>query len=251
MLEHFCQTTLYAELLDRAYGMPTAWMDGVPYYPRRWTDRWAGRFALRGWESVGAPRCEVCPVRVRLPRYRGDLRSVRRYVTYKTWLIDLQSWEAPPAIDKALRRARRQGIHVRQIEDINDWRANYWPLVGDRGRLWNNANLLREAQWQFSLGQHAYFIALLELADCYGEGAPVGGLGFFWWDGVATEILSRIKPGPASHFQIQEPLHVACFEYAKQLGCKTFDLCPGGTEGIETFKRKFGGQDEDIVTAYV
>ena len=247
MAEHFCQTPLYAELLERAYGMKTLWMDGVPYHPRRWTDRWAGRFALRGWESHGAPRCAVSPLRVRLPRYRGDLLSVRRHTISKTWLIDLQSWEPPPAIDKALRRARRQAIRVRQVEDINDWRANYWPLVGERGRLWDNANLLREVQWQFSLGQHAYFIALFEPT-----GIPIGGLGFFWWDGVATEILSRIRPGPAApHFQTQEPLHVACFGYAKKLGCQTFDLCPGGTEGIEAFKSKFGGRNEDIITAYV
>lgn len=241
MPEHFCQTPLYAELLERTYGLPTKWMNGVPFHPRRWTDRWAGRYPIRGWESIGAKFIYGTPGHCRLPRYVGYLALVKRFTEHKTWLLDLP-YEPTPEIAKALRRADRQGVRVRRIEDINDWRANFLPLVGQRGWLWNNANLLREVQWQFSLGQHAYFLAM--------EGVePVGGLGFYWWDGVATEILSRVHPG-ARHLQVQEPLHVAVFRCAQGLGCHTFDLAGDGSEGIAQFKAKFGGRETRTVTAY-
>ena len=274
-MTHYCQSPAYAELLLRAYGIPTRWIDGVPYQPRRWTDRrWLCRLPLRGWESVGAPKFTRPPGYgpVRLPRFQGDLHQVGRCEAASTHLIDLQDWRPSAGVRKAIRRAKKQGIHVRQIEDINDWRANYLPLVGPRGALWSNRRLLHEVQWQYSLGQHVYFVAEATLyISGLVYGAPtlltadgvlsgtlstgplaadvraVAGLGFYHHDGVATEVLSRAT---YRRCQAQEALHVACFEAAKRLDCHTFDLCPGGTPGIEQFKSKFGGRTEEVITAW-
>ena len=245
MPEHFCQTPLYAELLERAYGVHTCWMDGVPFHPRRWSDY--SNLALRGWQSIGAEHCAESPPRTRLPHYRGDLDHVRRCETHRTHVVDLSMLHILPdlskSLGKALRRADRQGVRVRMVEDINDWRENYWPLTWGRGFLWSDKALLYEVQWQYSLGHYAYFVAM--------EGVePIAGLGINWWDGCATEILSRVRP-EARNLQTQEPLHMEAMRYASAQGCATFDLCPGGTPGIEAFKSKFGGHEEEVVTAWV
>lgn len=239
MSQHFCQTHLYAELLWQAYGVSTRLVYGVPTHPRRWSDY--SNLALRGWQSIGA----TVPIPgVRLPHYRGDLSHVKRFERHTTHIVDLAMLpllkDLSPPLRKALRRAERQGVTVRMIEDINDWRAHYWPLTLGRGVLWSDKALLGEVMWQYAIGHYAYFIA-----EC--DGRPVAGLGVNWWDGAATEILSR---NLSRNLQAQEPLHMLAFAWAREQGCDTFDLCPGGTPGIEAFKAKFGGREQEIFTAW-
>ena len=92
--------------------------------------------------------------------------------------------------------------------------------------------------WRYALGQWAHFVAEK-------EGTPVGHLGFFYWDGRATEVNSV---NTRRDLQVQEPLHVAAMMYARELGCTQFDLGGAGTPGIGQFKEKFGGEIEWITS---
>ena len=142
------------------------------------------------------------------------------------------------AVSKAMRRAHREGITVRMVEDFSDWHHSagclwHWqfPAKGESGEIY----------WQYALGHWAHFVA-----EC--DGQVVGTLGCYWWDGVATEVMSSIRPS-ARGLQVQEPLHVAVMDYARQLGCHTFDLGGEGTPGIGNFKSKFGGTKTWVASA--
>ena len=235
---HYCQTEHYADLLEQAYGLKSRVMGGIRLHRRRGV--WFPD--LRGWEAIGAPYVAAVELMGRVrgraigctdPSSDGALGALD---PHRTWVVDLPH-PKPRPITAALNRAERDGIGVRMVEDFSDWHhsaGHLWswefPPQGEDGEIF----------WQYCMGHWAHFVA--EDLAAPRENRILATLGMYWWDGEATEVMSRIAPRARGR-NVQEPLHVAAMDYAFSIGCTTFNLGGAATDGIAQFKRKFGGRE--------
>jgi len=229
---NYCQTDHYDELLQRSYATPTKIVNGV-HMQRR--SRW------KGWTAIGIEWNDY--LNLRSDRIRGRVRCIPCMESapgaQAWWQMDITPQPVHTvAVEKAMRRASRQGVTVRIVEDFTDWHftsgrlyRKEHPPQGEAGEIF----------WQYALGHWCHFVAEV-------DNVVVGTLGFYWWDGVATEVMSRTCPS-ARDLQVGEPLHVVAIDYAHFLGCHTFVLGGEGTPGIGTFKAKFGGTKTWVVNA--
>jgi len=229
---NYCQTDHYDELLQRSYGCPTKTVGGVHFHRRS---------RRKGWTAIGCEWHDFLNAKTAKARGRAlRIPCVESEPTAQPiWEVDIDPQPVHTmAVCKAMRRATRQGVRVRMVEDFTDWHhsaAQLWwwehPPQGEAGEIF----------WQYALGHWCHFVAEL-------DNFVIGTLGFYWWDGVATEVMSRTR-ADTRHLQVQEPLHVAAMDYAHYLGCHTFDLGGEGTPGIGSFKAKFGGKKTWVANA--
>lgn len=173
--------------------------------------------------------------------------------TAKQWgtlLVDI----APPidtifmnishAARKCIKKCWRLGITIDRIESYNDFHTTFMPnynaIEKSCGRAPAHCTLASPDDWS---NYYRFFLAR-------SGSAVLGGLGMFFFNGVATEVQSTMSlEAFEQKVPVQDLLHWELILEAKRLGCHTLDLAgfnPNPTDekeaGIARFKTKWGGK---------
>jgi hypothetical protein len=152
------------------------------------------------------------------------------------------------AARKGIRRCQELGIVVRECANVGEYLRDFSrPLFATRAALNMHVEHDRPERdwWALDEGRHyRYFVAKNP------DGAVLGMLGSFRWNGVATEIMSeRTLIARKMHLPVQDLLHWEAFRIHRGLGDKNFDLAgfsphprDGKEKGIRHFKEKWQGR---------
>jgi hypothetical protein len=148
------------------------------------------------------------------------------------------------AARKCIKKCWRQGITIERIESYHDFQntfmTNYNLMAKSLERATGDCTLTPPEDW------NKYYRFFLARED----DVVLGGLGMFFFNGVATEVQSIISVEAYERkIPVQDLLHWELILEAKRLGCHTFDLAgfnpnPSSEkeEGIARFKSKWGGR---------
>ncbi len=176
------------------------------------------------------------------------------HVLWATYLVDLNQneeelWRSlEAAARKAVKRARREGVKVEQIQSLEELQMYFFEpyrrfsTAFDRGTVpWRNT----EVTWlENSPPRYAFYRAYNN------QNETLAVLGVHTYNGTSTEISSAMSP-EAFEMKIpaQDILHWEIFRDLQKRGSHTFDLAgvdpdPENrkAQGIRRFKKKWGGR---------
>lgn len=217
-----------------------------------WITTYAERERLRGIQFHGFPPCSKLASD---PTVSQVFKSFGFNVSpWATYLVDLTReddamWsQMEHAGRKAVKKAMREGVRVVRIDSWEEFVEKYYIPYGACAQKSEQQVLklpLARMGWDHpSRRFYRYYCAV----DT--RGTTLATLGMYFFNGVATEIMSALT---AEAFEKKVPaqdlLHWEMFLEAKRMGCHTFDLAgvnPAPAtpkeEGIRRFKAKWGGR---------
>ena len=152
------------------------------------------------------------------------------------------------AARKGIRRCQEFGIVVRECTDADEYLRDFSrPLFATRAALNMpvEPDQPEQSWWALDEGRHyRYFVAR------NADGAVLGMLGTYRWNGTATEIMSeRTILARDMHWPVQDLLHWEAFRVHRGLGDSLFDLAGFSPsprhdkeQGIRHFKEKWQGR---------
>ena len=147
---------------------------------------------------------------------------------------------------KSVNKAERMGVHVQEIETIEQFRTDFYDPYCEAeaafGRAVNPWFVLQSLFEEDRDKRYVFFVARH-------EGEVMGTLGVHNFAGRAGEIASTLTPlAMERKVPAQDKLHWHALQWAVRSGCATFDLAginPNPTNdkesGIRKFKEKWGG----------
>jgi len=183
--------------------------------------------------------------------------TARGYETtpWATYLVDLRLDEEAlfmsldHAARKGIKKAGREGVHVRALTDWDDYRNSFLlPYLGwTRGAEAHDEDLATAGRIWEHPGHHELYCYYVAEAN---DGTVLAALGMYLFNGVATEITSGVAPAAIERkLPAQYLLHWEMFLEARRAGCHTFNLAgvapqPASPkeENIRRFKKKWGGR---------
>ena len=141
----------------------------------------------------------------------------------------------------AARKARREGVMVRQASTLDDWCA-YYRAYEDSLRRWGE-KVSAKYSWEIFREMCRLKSPYIKLwLAHYQEKVIAGALCFYaarhvvYWHGAALESYFHLRP---VHLLMYEAIKDAC-----EKGRCWFDFNPsGGHEGVKSFKKSFGAQE--------
>jgi len=176
------------------------------------------------------------------------------HLNWATVLVDLSLdmetlWrDLNRAARKCVNKCARQGVTVRRIRDLDDFRTSFFePYRTSETAYGRKVNPLAVFEAMFEAdasGRYDYFIALDD------EQRTISTLGVHTFGGLATEIASTLVPAAREKgLPAQDLLHWELIRWAKGEGCRYFDLAGVNPQprnraeaGIRRFKEKWGGR---------
>ena len=153
---------------------------------------------------------------------------------------------------KGIRRCHELSILVRECRDAADYIENFSrPLFATRRALGigARADLQERHWWNLDEARHYHYFVAFDR-----NGAVLGTLGTYRWNGLATEIMSeRTMAAREARVPVQDLLHWHAFLAHRELGDRLFDLAgfnphpaDAKEQGIRSFKEKWMGRVVNI-----
>lgn len=148
---------------------------------------------------------------------------------YKSWTKGHSS---------AARKARKEGVFVKQADTLEDWRC-YYEVYQDSLRRWGEKSSSKY-DWKLFLEMFKLNSPNIKLwLSIYQKQVVSGALIFYsknhvvYWHGAALQAYFHVKP---VNLLMYEAIKDAC-----EKGYFWFDFNPsGGHEGVKKFKKSFG-----------
>lgn len=219
-------------------------------------DELAARLRARSVIFFGGPPASSWPADNGVAR--AFARSGYRIVPRLTALVDLRLSQEElfarlrHAARQAVRKAGAARLRIEECRDfatyVRDFVGAYEESVTAEGRA-IPARLREVDPWSLGAGEfYRYFVARAL------DGAILGTLGTYAFNGVATEIMSTLTPeGRRRRLPAQDLLHWEAFVAHRRGGDALFNLAGYSAtpadrreEGIRRFKQKWGGLETEV-----
>jgi hypothetical protein len=147
---------------------------------------------------------------------------------------------------RAVRKAIRSGVAIRQAHSLGDWLA-YYDVYRDSIRRWgdsatsNHPRRLFEAFWGLHSNNVTLWLAIRDGRVVAGALCLYAKRHAAYWHGAALESDFNVRP-------VNLLMHTAILDACTR-GMEWFDLgLSGGHEGVRSFKRSLGAEDSLCAT---
>jgi hypothetical protein len=176
---------------------------------------------------------------------------------WKTLILDLTATEGDllksfdHSARKGIKKAESLGVRVEKCRSFEDFYDTYLiPYFSLTNRPLRNKEFYQKG-WEIGTEDvYSYWVAQTESRE------PLGFLGTYRYDGVATEIMSALTPlAFEKKIPVQDLLHWEIMKFHKEAGDQFFDLAGYNPnpisekeKNIRKFKEKWGGNIYDTST---